>query len=143
MKKQTKLNNEDSTLKNEVKKDEWSHCLMDKEDIENWKKFLNNKKVSKALTETNGKTPIMSIKNKIIKQINYFEKEFALLSEERKEKNKETKEMLVVVLKDICVLIDDFYIEHEKEFIKGVFKDGANPFYEEFTLHRYYINLIN
>ncbi len=148
MKKQNTLNNEDDASKKKVKKDEWSDFLMDNaieysSHIENWEKCLGMIKDSKALTKTNGKTPIMSIKNLIINQINYFEKEFELLSEERKEKNKEKKEVLVVVLKDVCIAIDDFYIEHENKFIKGVFKDGANPFYENFTLHRYYINLIN
>jgi hypothetical protein len=132
-----------SDKKNKDKIDEWNNSSMDKEQIENWKRCLNLMKESEALTVTNGKTPIRKIKNQIIEQINFYENEFILLSEERKEKNKETKQMLVDVLKDICISIDDFYIEHEKEFIKNTFKDGLNPINENLKPYLYYQKLIN
>jgi hypothetical protein len=116
---------------------------MEEDELKNWLRCADMMTDLQALTVTNGKTPVRKIKNNIIKTINHYEKEFSLLTEERKEKSKEKKEMLLNVLKDICILLDDFYIEEEKQFIKKVFKDGGSPIYEKMNLNHYYRNIIS
>jgi hypothetical protein len=111
---------------------------------DNYKELMDgvqNIRVLKALTPTSGKTPMKKLKNDLIELIQGFKEQYNLLPEEHKEKNKESKDFIVKVLEDLCLSINQHYINDEKEFIKTVFKDGKEEENKNLKPHIYYNTL--
>ena len=100
-------------------------------------------RISKALKITSRKTPIGRLKNQLISKIEEFKKDYDLLPEERKEKNKHTQIVVIGFLEKICLALEEFYIEDEKEFVKNVFKDGKDESNKNLKPHLYYEYLIS
>jgi hypothetical protein len=107
--------------------------------IENERKIM----LRKALSRTKGNTPVMKFKNSLISLIEQYKEEFDLLTEERKEINKHAQVSVTKILENICLALEEYYINDEKEFVKNIFKDGKDERNEKLKPHFYYEHLIN